>query len=199
MNILLLEDDKALNKAICKTLTNNQYSVEQFYDGNSVIENYDEKYDLFILDINVPNTSGIELLELIKNKNPKAKIIIISANNNLHTIKHSYKLGCIDYIKKPFFIEELLYKIKVLIPNNKADKYIKDNITLTKTEESFFKLLKQNQNQTIRYEDIQNIIYQEKESTNINTIRTLAKRVRAKLKNKDLIKTVNGFGFKFQE
>ena len=104
MKILLLEDDIALNKSICAALNYSGYDVDTFFDGNEVLNNLNFLYDLYIMDINVPNISGLELLDLIQNQNNQAKIIMISSNTDINTIKNAYNLGCIDYLKKPSYI-----------------------------------------------------------------------------------------------
>jgi len=58
-------------------------------------------YDIYILDINTPNISGLEILSFIKNMNPISKVLIISAIINIETIKIAYNLNCDDYLKKP--------------------------------------------------------------------------------------------------
>ena len=68
MKILLLEDDIALNKSIYDALIYSGYSVDTFFDGNDVIDNLSSIYNLYIMDINVPNISGLELLNLIHNQ-----------------------------------------------------------------------------------------------------------------------------------
>ncbi len=114
MKILLLEDDIALNKSIYDALVYSGYSVDTFFDGNDVIDNLSSIYDLYIMDINVPNISGLELLNLIHNQNNQSKIIMISANTDINIIENAYNLGCIDYLKKPFHLKELRIKIDKL-------------------------------------------------------------------------------------
>lgn len=111
MKIFLLEDDYSLNEAIKEIIELENHSVKNFYDGQTAFDNISNNFDLYILDINIPNINGLEILKNIKNINPKTKVIIISANININLIKEAYNLGCDDYIKKPFDIEELLLKI----------------------------------------------------------------------------------------
>jgi len=87
MNILLLEDDKQLNKAISQFLTLKGLQVSSFYDGNDVIEQIGG-YDLYLLDINTPNIDGIDILKYIHASSKSAKVIMISANINIEMIKN---------------------------------------------------------------------------------------------------------------
>lgn len=197
MRILLLEDDFALHKAIKNILLMRNYEVESVYDGLSALEKISVPYDLYILDINVPDVNGLEITQKIKLFNLNAKIIIISAYNDIKTIKEAYGRGCEDYLKKPFNIEELL--IKVQKSDTRAnEKYIvitddlkyefstktlflnEIKIELTKKELIFIHLLMTNINHSIMYEHIIEAVYPNEES-DLNALRSLVKRLRKKL------------------
>ncbi len=111
MKIFLLEDDYSLNEAIKEIIELENHSIDNFYDGENALSNIRYDYDLYILDINTPNIDGLELLKIIKSTNFKSKVIMISANINIELMKKAYDLGCDDYIKKPFNLEELIFKI----------------------------------------------------------------------------------------
>ncbi len=209
MNILLLEDDKQLNKAISQFLTLKGLHVTSFYDGNDVIEQIGG-YDLYLLDINTPNINGIDILKYIHASSKSAKVIMISANINIEMIKSAYDNGCYDYLKKPFQIEELYFKIdniakelnqKILLENgllfDTENKILyEDNqpIELTKKEADLFNLLCKNLKKTVTYEEIEFTVYNN-ESTALSTLRALVKRLRDKV-GKELIKTVVNIGYK---
>ena len=114
MKILLLEDNQRLNATIVKRLQMKGYEIDSFADGNDAYEAVDNGYGCFILDINVPSLDGIELLKRIREYYPQTPVIIISSTVELEVIKDSYSYGCNDYIKKPFFIDELEIKIEKL-------------------------------------------------------------------------------------
>lgn len=200
MKIFLLEDDYSLNEAIKEIIQLENHSVENFYDGETAFSKISNDFDLYILDINIPNINGLEILKQIKQINLKTKVIIISANINIDLIREAYTLGCDDYIKKPFNIEELLFKInryekkdtiiyldinitfntisKELIINNKT-------VELTKNEKNLLFLLVDNLNNKISYDQIENFVYEGTSKTS-DAIRSLVKRLRKKLP-KDLI------------
>ena len=200
MKIFLLEDDYSLNEAIKEIIQLENHIVDNFYDGDVAFNNISNDYDLYILDINIPNINGLEILKQIKQINLKTKVIIISANINIDLIREAYTLGCDDYIKKPFNIEELLFKIN---RNEKKDTiiYLDINITfntiskeliinnktveLTKNEKNLLFLLVDNLNNKISYEQIENFVYEGTSKTS-DAIRSLVKRLRKKLP-KDLI------------
>jgi DNA-binding response OmpR family regulator len=122
MKIFLLEDDYSLNEAIKEILELENHIVDNFYDGEIAFDNIlNNNYDLYILDVNVPNIDGLEVLEKIKSISLNLNVIIISANINIDLIKKAYLLGCDDYLKKPFDLEEL---ILMLARYEKKNKYI---------------------------------------------------------------------------
>ena len=196
MKILLLEDDIALNKSIYDALVYSGYSVDTFFDGNDVIDNLSSIYDLYIMDINVPNISGLELLNLIHNQNNQSKIIMISANTDINIIENAYNLGCIDYLKKPFHLEELRIKIDMLFSNSNSlleELTLKPDSNLSKKEKRFLTLLLNNKNSVTTYQMIDEFVYEDKTMTN-DGIRALVKRLRGKLED-DIIKNLPEEGY----
>ncbi len=197
MNILLLEDDILLNKSIKSALELNSCKVQSFYDGKEVLKVLEKKFDLYILDINVPNINGLELFGLIKNRFENIKVIIITSNVDIESIKKAYTLGCIDYLKKPFHLEELQFKIEKLQLANKSilsDISLKDdNTTLSKKERSFLILLLENKNLCVTYQMIDDVVYKDKIMT-IDGLRSLVRRLRNKMQD-DIIKNIPEEGY----
>ncbi len=112
-NILLLEDDYALAETLQELLEESGYSVDLVHNGNDALDaSYEKKYDMYIFDINVPDLSGIELLESLRDADDVTPTIFISALVDLNTIAKGFEVGADDYIKKPFFPQELLIRIK---------------------------------------------------------------------------------------
>ena len=195
MKIFLLEDDYSLNEAIKEIVELESYIVDCFYDGEIAFNSISNDYDLYILDINVPNINGLEILEKIKKMNFNSRVMIISANLNISLIKKAYVLGCDDYLKKPFDLEEIILKINRYankpkninltedIYFNISDKvlyYKNKKIELTKNERNLLYLLIKNIGKTISYLQIEDFVY-DGESKSSDAIRSLVKRVRKKL------------------
>jgi DNA-binding response OmpR family regulator len=102
--ILLLEDDYELAETLQELLEDHGYSVDLVHTGNAAIDlSYENSYDLYVFDINVPDISGIELLESLRNAEDTTPTIFISALVDLNTIAKGFEVGADDYIKKPFF------------------------------------------------------------------------------------------------
>lgn len=115
MKIILIEDDIYLNTLICDVLMSQGYEVDAFADGAKALKAIEKDYDLYIVDLSLPNVGGFEISKKIKEVSGVAPIIVISAEDNIDTILKAYDLGCQDYIKKPFHVKELLAKISLIL------------------------------------------------------------------------------------
>ncbi|WP_418179496.1 response regulator transcription factor [Aliarcobacter lanthieri] len=212
MKILLLEDNKKLNETITKRLKIKNYNVVSFSDGAEAYEKITEGFSCFILDINVPNIDGINILKKIRELYEMVPVIIISASVELDIIKQSYDFGCNDYLKKPFFIDELEIKIEKLCKIKDEKIYFDDNsyfdfrsatininkqeIRLTKKEKLLLNLFLHKQNQVITYEAIENYVW-EGNFVSLDSIRSLIRRLR-KILDKEFIQTVIDTGYIFK-
>lgn len=212
MKILLLEDNKKLNETITKRLKLKNYNVVSFIDGADAYENITEGFSCFILDINVPNVDGINILKKIREYYKIVPVIIISASVELDVIKQSYDFGCNDYLKKPFFIDELEIKIEKLCNIQDSKIYFDENsyfdfksatvvienqeTRLTKKEKLLINLFLSKKNQVITYESIENYVW-EGSFVSLESIRSLIRRVR-KILNKEYIHTVVDTGYLFK-
>ena len=206
MKIFLLEDDYSLNEAIKEILELENHTVDNFYDGEIAFDNIlSNNYDLYILDINVPNIDGLEVLEKIKSISLNLNVIIISANINIDLIKKAYLLGCDDYLKKPFDLEELVLKLARYQKNNNyisltndihfnifnKELYLKDEkIALTRNEKNLLYLLIKDLGTTISYSQIEDFVYEGKTKSS-DSIRSLIKRLRKKLPENLLLNSLN--------
>jgi len=111
-SILLLEDDFELAETIQELLQESGYKVDMVHTGNDAVDaSYEKKYDLYVFDINVPDMSGLEILESLRDAEDTTPAIFISALVDMNTIAKAFEIGADDYIKKPFFPEELLIRV----------------------------------------------------------------------------------------
>ncbi len=112
MKILFMEDDPVLGD-IVSTYLAEYYEVSHVFDSKEAQELCDEnKFDLFIFDINVPGKSGVELLEELRSFNDTTPAIVVTAYVDTKHLKSSFDAGAHDYIKKPFELEELKLRIE---------------------------------------------------------------------------------------
>ena len=113
MKILLLEDDAILAESLQEYLEAEGYDVVTAGYGEEVYEKtFDQEYDLYIFDINVPDINGFEVLKALKEADDHTPTIYISAMTDIASITKGFDLGAVDYIKKPFDPEELLLRIR---------------------------------------------------------------------------------------
>jgi DNA-binding response OmpR family regulator len=209
MKILLLEDNKKLNNSIVKRLTLKGYRVDSFEDGQEAYMHMDEGYHCFVLDINVPSINGVELLKRIREYYDEIPVIIVSATVELDVIRDAYGFGCDDFIKKPFFIDELEIKIAKLCNIDHAVLYFgedgvfeyktslfrrgNETYHLSKKERLLINLFLTHTDQVITFETIQNYVW-EGNVVSLDSIRSLVRRVR-KLFGNDVIETLIGIGY----
>ena len=173
-------------------------------------------YDLIILDIMMPNVSGIDFLRDFRIKDKNTPVLMLTANNQITKKGDSYDSGCDDYLIKPFEPDELLMRIKKLLNprlnKNKVNKvayfgeYIfdtatkvlknKDNvINLTSTEITIIEFLVKNINIEVSREDIAKTLG---ENINLRSIDVTITRLRKKLiasNNDSILRTIRGKGY----
>lgn len=210
MKIFLVEDDENLNQAINRTFSNLGFEVTSFDDGKDAFTNISSQYDLFIIDVNLPNVNGIELLKKIKIVNKDANVFVISAQNDIEVIIKAYNFGCTDFIKKPFDIREILLKIEytltpmptiVKFKNCSSSQYnLKENIftykkndiKITQKESKLLEVLIKNANKAVSNEEIAEFVWNKKD--NPGHVRQLVAKLRKKLPC-DIIEshTLNGY------
>jgi len=212
MKLLLLEDNKKLNTTISKRLKLKGYDIDAFIDGKDAYEAIQGYYDCFILDINVPNIDGIKILKYIREFYNDTPVIIISASVELDVIKQSYDFGCSDYLKKPFFIEELEIKIVQLCDirstniifdtNNSFDNqtstliFNTKEIHLTKKERLLLDLFLTKKNQIVTYLEIEEYVWKG-DYVSAESIRSLIRRLR-KIFDNQYIETIIDTGYIFK-
>ncbi len=179
MKVLIIEDDVQLNTTVSDFLRDNGYEVVSLYDGEDAINEIDiAGYDLYIIDINIPNINGLEIVKYIRQKDLHSSVIIITASMELENFKTAFGNGCNEYIKKPFYLEELKIRINILLnKHNKTDIIrISDVITydteyeelkidgefikLRKKERRLLTLLLLNINKTVTFEKIENYVWE---------------------------------------
>ncbi|MBC8594374.1 response regulator transcription factor [Oscillospiraceae bacterium N12] len=122
MKILIVEDEPSLRELIQRSLEKERYVVEvagDFISALRKIEDYD--YDCVLLDIMLPDGSGLDLLEKLKDMHKRENVIIISAKDSLEDKVLGLELGADDYLPKPFHLAELNARIKSVIRRQHND------------------------------------------------------------------------------
>ena len=217
MKILLMEDDIILNEIIYEHLEENKHEVICCFVGDSAQDKiYSETFDLLLLDVNVPNLSGFELLKEIRKKDIKTPTIFITSASMLEDIEEAFSLGCDDYIKKPFELRELdlrinnIRRLNNILPTlkielfkdiylNSKNLYIEiDNkeIHITQKESKILQYLLKNKTRNISIEELSLNIWSYEDSPLSSTIRTYIKNLRKILGEESIVNT-RGVGYRF--
>ena len=217
-NILLIEDDRPLNKAISVYFKKEKFYVLSSFSGQEALDiHFQNNLDLIILDINLPDLSGFDLIEQIKIINSNIPILILSACDLDSAILHGFNLGAEDYVTKPFNIEILHKKINVILKRNTKNTFYKDDhlffdkntsklvidnkeIKLTPLEFKLLSLFLENQNQIILKETIIEKIWDSNENyVDEHTLLVNISRLRNKIEDDKhhYIKTVYGLGYRW--
>jgi len=225
--ILLLEDEKHLADTLKLNLELEGYHPITVGDGQTAIAKFkEEKFDLAILDIMVPNIDGIGVAESIRLNDTKIPILFLSAKGTAEDRVLGLRKGGDDYIAKPFNLEELLLRIKKLLARNESgtvksnmneytfgsnyinfDSYeangTEGSFSLTKKEALLLKLLIENKNEVVSREKILQTVwgYSVYPSTRTidNFILAFRKYFELDPKNPIHFKSLRGVGYKFNE
>ncbi len=217
--ILIVEDDTLLNRGIRLALEKHEYSVIcsfSYSEGYSLF--MIDSFDLVLLDINLPDKSGLELCKQIRVIS-QVPIIFITANDTEADIIRGFLSGCDDYISKPFSLEVLFRRIQavlrraanteqnlfrsgeILIDYDKMlVKKANEVVKLTPTEYKLLTLLTRNSGQVLTRKIILEKLWDVDEAfVDENAVSVNMRRLRQKLesdaKNPDYIKTVFGIGY----
>ena len=124
MKILIVEDDKHLNKAICEMLKNIAETTP-IYDGEDAMYAVEQNiYDLIILDVMLPNVDGFTILRKIREVGT-IPVIMLTAKDGIADKVKGLKLGADDYMTKPFYRDELIARVNALLRryNNSFDGF----------------------------------------------------------------------------
>lgn len=218
MKILLIEDDSILNETITDYLNLKGNEVINVEDGMDAIKVIDKSnFDLYIIDINIPHINGLEIVKYIRTKDIETPIIMITASMELESVKSAYQNGCDEYIKKPFYLEELNIRISKLIgkSQNKNNLIkISDSISydseyeelnvngvvkrLRKKEKRLLEFFLKNINKTLTTEKIENYVW-ENEIKDSYPLRQLINDLRKHFDNgENFIFANRGIGYKFE-
>jgi len=210
--ILLLEDDDVLSETLVELLESEEFEVLHVEDGEKALDaTFVSKFDLMLLDVNVPFLNGFELLKSLRESGDMTPTIFITALTDVASLSKGFEIGADDYIKKPFDFDELLIRIKALLKKQyhtyaneiKVDKfryviekdelYLEANfVSLPPYELHLTKLFFQNANKTLLKEFLLNSLSEG------NEMSEGALRVHInKLRNIGLpISTVKGIGYR---
>ena len=218
--ILLLEDDLTLSETVVEFLEEQGFEVIPAYDGEEASDLiYEQQFDLFLLDVNVPLLNGFELLKQKRDDGVKTPAIYITSLNSIDSLEDGYKSGCDDYIRKPFVLKELLFRVENILkrgffhesnPRVKIDEHVEydteSNLLFVDSKQAqlntktslLLKLFLQNQEEVISHERIYDTLWSYEETPSESALRTYIKDLR-KIIGKEKIVSIKKLGYKFTQ
>jgi two-component system OmpR family response regulator len=217
MKILYLEDDFDLSSTIEEYLVDNGFDVTTVSTSDDVLDHtYNNNYDLFIFDVQVPGMDGFELLKTLRESNINTPAIFTTSRNTIDDLTMGYYVGADDYIKKPFALKELLLRVNAILKrefkNSSEQIQIEKNITfnintntlsiddkhikLNLKEAELLKLLYKNQNSCVSFDSIFETVWSFDETHSEQSLRTYIKNIR-KLIGKEKIISIKKQGYMF--
>lgn len=114
--ILLVEDDKELNRTVCAYLNKNGYTTVGAYGAEEAFDKmYENTFDLIISDIMMPDIDGFEFAREVRSMNQDIPILFMTARDDFEAKKKGFKIGVDDYMTKPVDMEEMLLRIEALL------------------------------------------------------------------------------------
>lgn len=116
MRILVAEDEKDMNRIICKRLKEEGYSVDSCFDGVEVFDYLAcAEYDAIVLDIMMPRMDGLQVLRKLRADNNQIPVLLLTAKDRVEDRVTGLDAGADDYLVKPFAVQELLARIRVML------------------------------------------------------------------------------------
>ena len=217
--ILLLEDDLNLSETVAEYFDEQGFDVVCVYDGDDAIASiYENHFDLLLLDVNVPNKNGFDVLKEIRAQNNNVPAIFTTSLNSMNSLEEGYISGCDDYIRKPFELRELLFRVQTILKREFSQKSDVINITDDITFNSISNELKQNDeeiklnlkelkllkfflqhpNELLAHDRIYDHVWDYDEDYSDNSLRTYIKNLR-KILGKDKIVSLKKLGYRFNQ
>ncbi|WP_044913368.1 response regulator transcription factor [Butyrivibrio sp. WCE2006] len=215
--ILIVEDDITLNQGLCKALKENDRQIVSCECISEAKEQLSLGTVSFVLlDINLPDGSGLDLLKEIKGKTPNVPVILLTANDTDKDIVTGLEQGADDYITKPFSLAVLRARVNTQLRktnhgnesgvfadgiyvfdyNNMAFSVNCKTVELSKTEQRLLRVLTDNAGLTVKRETLIDRLWTDgAEYVDENALSVTVKRLRDKLSAQEKIKTVYGIGY----
>lgn len=214
MRLLVVEDDKDLNRQLTAALQQAGYVVDSAFDGEEGHFLGDtEPYDAIVLDIGLPKRDGISVLEQWRADGRKMPVLMLTARDRWGDKVQGFDAGADDYVAKPFHMEEVLARLRALMRraaghatselvcgpvrlDTKAGRVIVDGnpIRLTSHEYRLLAYLMHHTGRIVSRTELVEHLYDQDFDRDSNTIEVFIGRLRKKL-GVDIIQTIRGLGY----
>jgi two-component system response regulator TctD len=220
MRILLVEDNATLAEWLGRTLRKEHYTVDWIDNGaDADFALRSESYSLVVLDLALPKLDGKEVLKRLRARNDNTPVMILTANNSMQSRVSELDHGADDYIAKPFEVQELLARIRVLLrrssrflnplvicgdlclnTNTKEFTLADAPLSLTPREHAVLEVLITKAGMTVSKQTLAQSLFSMDEDVSPDAIEIYVHRLRKKLeKSIATIVTLRGFGYLLRE
>jgi two-component system OmpR family response regulator len=214
VRLLVVEDDKDLNRQIVHALENAGYAVDKAFDGEEGLYlGETEPYDAVILDLGLPKVDGVAVLQGWRRAGKTMPVLILTARDRWSDKVSGFDAGADDYVVKPFHVEELLARVRALLRraaghataelicgpvrlDTRASRVVVDGnpVKLTSHEYRLLAYLMHHQGRVVSRTELVEHLYDQDFDRDSNTIEVFVGRLRKKL-GVDVIETVRGLGY----
>jgi DNA-binding response OmpR family regulator len=218
LKLLVVEDDKDLNRSVCTFQNRNGYEVSGCLNADDAYDAmYENVFDLIISDIMMPGIDGYEFAKTIRSLNSEIPILFMTARDDIHSMQKSYRIGIDEYMTKPINFDELLLRIGALLRRAKivnshrleVGSFVMDldehtarlngeEISLTIREFNILYKLLSYPKKTFSRQQLMNEFWDAGTTSGTRTVDVYMTKLRAKLADCDdfEIQTVHGLGYK---
>lgn len=220
--ILVVDDESGVRELVGDVLELEGYEVTIAVDGLDALSKIrKQKYDLYVLDINMPKIDGLVLLEKMRAAGDATPALLLSARREKDDIHKGFRVGADDYVTKPFSIEELALRVEAILRRTKTEQtsnvlrcgpvsidvdqhlvmHEEEVVELSPTEYNLLQYLVERKNRVIRKDALLNEIWGIDFENNSTVVETYISYLRKKLHRNGFegIKTVRGVGFQIVE
>ncbi len=214
MRLLVVEDDKDINRQVVAALEEAGYVADKAYDGEEGgYLGESEPYDAIILDMGLPKADGVSVLQKWRRAGVKTPVIILTARDRWSDKVDGFDAGADDYVTKPFHMEELMARVRALLRraaghassqiacgpvtlDTRSGKVFVDGaqVKLTSHEYRLLSYLMHHTGRVVSRAELTEHLYDQDFDRDSNTIEVFVGRLRKKL-GVDLIQTVRGLGY----
>jgi two-component system, OmpR family, response regulator len=215
MRILVVEDDSLLAAGLVKALTRAAHAVDHAATGiEADLTLGNSKYDLVVLDIGLPGLDGFEVLRRLRRRGPTVSVLMLTARDAVEDRVKGLDMGADDYLTKPFSLNELEARVRVLLrritlPTLKlavgrltvdiAARRVKVGripVALSSREWALLELFLSRPGRVLSREQLVQHLFSQSDQVAPNTIEVYVSRLRAKIESGGVrIRTVRGFGY----
>ncbi len=211
--ILLLEDDLLLAETLIDLLEENGMEVIHAPNGQAALDKtFKQKFDLYLLDVNVPLIDGVTLLKELRDSSDETPAIFLTSHKEKEILKKGFLCGADDFITKPFDTDELILRISALLKRVKKEdvscigllcnddthkRFLYDNqeIELSKKEYQLLLLLVRHANSTVPKEMILDTLWTSSEGGSDGALRVYVNRIKHLVPEIN-IENIRGIGYR---